>query len=207
VLVSTLACAGNLPLEACSEPGEDTVIISGPAFLGIGESGAYTSMVGGADGAITHEWSVSGPLAVIGPTDRETATIQCSGVGGGRIQLGVNDGACDGAMDVMDVDCLFTDGYQRPFDMNQDGRMDLSDSIALLTYLFSGAPGPECGDGTLADRDNILVLDANGDGTVDLSDAVSVLMFLFLGAARPVNCLDPGCPCLLVSRCPATCAS
>ncbi|MEM7261568.1 MAG: YHYH protein [Planctomycetota bacterium] len=56
-------------------------------------------------------------------------------------------------------------------DANQDGAVDLSDTVSILLHLFSGAPVPECHDAA----------DTNDSGGVDLSDAVFVVNFLFLG--------------------------
>ena len=56
-------------------------------------------------------------------------------------------------------------------DSNADGRVDLSDAIATLGFLFLGDSEPTCLDSA----------DANGDARLDISDAVYSLGFLFLG--------------------------
>lgn len=90
-------------------------------------------------------------------------------------------------------------GMQLPGDLNQDARLDLSDGIALLGYLFLGSSeGLPCGDGQFGDASNRALVDSNGDGTVNLSDAVHLLNYLFLGGAPPAlgtECVPiPGCP-------------
>ncbi|MBI4605094.1 MAG: hypothetical protein HY721_24285 [Planctomycetes bacterium] len=92
-----------------------------------------------------------------------------------------------------------TAGLQRPGDSNQDGRLDLSDGVYLLGYLFQGSVARlPCGDGTLGEAGNVRLLDSNGDGSVDLSDAVHVFGYLFLGSALPAlgSAWTPieGCP-------------
>ena len=67
------------------------------------------------------------------------------------------------------------DGRFRRGHINEDGRLDISDPIGLLGYLFLGGTVAPCPDAT----------DANDDGKVDLSDAVYLLTFLFLGGTPP----------------------
>lgn len=60
-------------------------------------------------------------------------------------------------------------------DSNGDGRVDLSDGIATLTFLFIGGKGPGCEDAA----------DADNSGAIDLSDAIYTFRYLFLGGAPP----------------------
>lgn len=60
-------------------------------------------------------------------------------------------------------------------DGNRDGRVDVSDAIALLAHLFLGEP--------LAAP--LAIADVNADGGVDISDPVALLMHLFVDG-RPV---------------------
>lgn len=55
--------------------------------------------------------------------------------------------------------------------VNEDEKLDLSDAVALLGFLFLGGSIRDCPDAA----------DANDDGKVDLSDAIGILTFLFLG--------------------------
>ncbi|MBI4601354.1 MAG: IPT/TIG domain-containing protein [Planctomycetes bacterium] len=60
-------------------------------------------------------------------------------------------------------------------DCNGDGKLDISDAVAKLGFLFLGSAPCQCLD----------ALDANADGRPDLSDAVYTLGHLFLGTAPP----------------------
>ena len=60
-------------------------------------------------------------------------------------------------------------------DTNFDERIEISDAVSTLAYLFLGAAAPVCLDAA----------DADDDGRLDLSDAVRVLNFLFLGGTAP----------------------
>jgi len=60
-------------------------------------------------------------------------------------------------------------------DVNQDGRVDISDPRRTLDFLFVGAEEPECP----------AAADANDDERIDISDAIFVLDFLFLGGPPP----------------------
>ncbi|HZN60033.1 MAG TPA: DM13 domain-containing protein [Planctomycetota bacterium] len=56
-------------------------------------------------------------------------------------------------------------------DANSDLKIDISDPIRVLTYLFSGGDPPPC----------LPAADANADGRLDISDAVATLSYLFVG--------------------------
>ncbi|MCZ6795240.1 MAG: CotH kinase family protein, partial [Planctomycetota bacterium] len=93
-------------------------------------------------------------------------------------------------------------GRQRPGDANQDGVLDLSDSISLLRRLFLGSPAElPCDGATLGEGGNSVLLDANGDGGVDLSDAVHVLSYLFQNGPEPLG----GTACVRIEGCPTAC--
>jgi len=93
-------------------------------------------------------------------------------------------------------------GGQIIADCNQDGKLDISDAVCTLGFLFIGIPGSlPCGDGTSRDHGNITLLDTNDDGKIDLSDCVFVLDFLFTGG--PPLAGGPGCMTILA--CPDVC--
>ena len=56
-------------------------------------------------------------------------------------------------------------------DANGDGRVDVSDVVFGVLYLFRGGSEPKCLD----------AVDADDSGVLDVSDAVTLLHFLFLG--------------------------
>jgi Zn-dependent metalloprotease len=64
-------------------------------------------------------------------------------------------------------------------DANGDGKVDLSDAVRSLSFLFLGTPAPGCLDAA----------DANDDNRIDLSDGVFPLSVLFLGQGQLP---DPG---------------
>jgi len=67
-------------------------------------------------------------------------------------------------------------------DANADARLDISDSISLLFYLFTGEFQLSCEDAG----------DANDDGSLNTSDAVAILGHLFLGEG-PLPGPSSGC--------------
>ena len=94
-------------------------------------------------------------------------------------------------------------GLQVPGDLNQDGGMDISDSIALLGHLFLGSPARlPCQDGGIGDPANLTLLDVNGDNELNLTDAIHSLAYLFMGGAPPA----PGTECLPIAGCSNACA-
>jgi hypothetical protein len=63
-------------------------------------------------------------------------------------------------------------------DVNADGRLDLSDALRILGFLFLGDP-PALACAASADTD--------GGGRLDITDAVGLLAHLFLGAVAPAE--------------------
>jgi len=61
-------------------------------------------------------------------------------------------------------------------DCNDDGTVDISDAVCILTWLFLGGATPGC----------VAATDTNGDAGSDISDATFVLNHLFLGGLAPV---------------------
>jgi len=60
-------------------------------------------------------------------------------------------------------------------DSNGDGRVDISDPVSIVAFLFLGGSPSLCADAA----------DANDDGKIDISDPVGILGFLFLGTDAP----------------------
>ena len=67
-------------------------------------------------------------------------------------------------------------------DVNSDARMDLSDPISLLLFLFVDGDEPRCRDGG----------DADDNGKLEVTDAIYILHALFLGGRDPAP-PHPGC--------------
>ncbi len=82
--------------------------------------------------------------------------------------------------------CGSLPGSFRRADANADGRVDLSDPVALLLHLFQHGDEPPCAKAA----------DTNDSGELDIADAISTLSYLFAGGAPPpppgVSCgIDP----------------
>ena len=93
-------------------------------------------------------------------------------------------------------------GLQRPGDSNQDGKLDISDVVSLLRYLFNGAGlTPPCGGESIQEGGNLTLLDLNGDTRVDIADAVYLLGYLFALGPEPVL----GADCRPIKGCPDRC--
>ena len=73
-------------------------------------------------------------------------------------------------------------GLQRIGDANQDQRLDVSDAIGILRFLF-GAEG--FGSPCRSEEGDSMLLDTNADQRLNLADAVHTLNYLFL-AGEPL---------------------
>ena len=60
-------------------------------------------------------------------------------------------------------------------DANDDGKLDLSDAVASLAFLYQGGARPACLDAA----------DFTDDGVIDISDPIASLNFLYLGGPAP----------------------
>lgn len=100
----------------------------------------------------------------------------------------------DGVLDAFSVEfslsfisceLIYPDLSGSPFrrgDFGGDGTIDLSDSINMLGYLFTGGSAPGCLDSS----------DIDDNGLVDIADAVLLLGYLFTGGNPPA---DPHSAC------------
>jgi hypothetical protein len=98
-------------------------------------------------------------------------------------------------------------GGQFPGDANADLRIDISDGIYLLNFLFVDRTLALPCEGAFNEGANGLILDWNGDSRVDLSDGVALFGWLFVAGGTP-HVLDPdgGEPtCVLMPGCPSVC--
>ncbi|HVR74934.1 MAG TPA: PEP/pyruvate-binding domain-containing protein [Planctomycetota bacterium] len=73
-------------------------------------------------------------------------------------------------------------GTFRRGDANGDGRVDLSDAVFVLRWLFSGGEAPGCPDAA----------DADDSGKIEITDPIAILQHLFSGVSPPAMRL-PGC--------------
>jgi len=83
-----------------------------------------------------------------------------------------------GTLTILDTSPSFIRG-----DANSSSKVDLSDAVFILNFLFLGGPAPLCRDSA----------DADDKGDVNLTDAIYILAFLFQGGpAIPEPYPDPG---------------
>jgi hypothetical protein len=129
--------------------------------------------------------SGSGDWAVLA-WDIQNAGFRSFQQGFADFRLGVTDG---GRVCVDKVELVFgeaTPPLDTPFhrgDTDQNGQLQLTDAVQILSYLFLGLPTkvPDCLDAA----------DADDNGQIQLTDAIRILGFLFLGSASPA---PPGPP-------------
>ncbi len=124
----------------------------------------------------------------------------------GEYSIGVNSffvdsGAGSYTLTVSSPDCV-SGGGRIPGDCSEDGIIDISDGICLLSFLFLGSPVElPCGDGTVTDGGNLQLLDNDQSGTIDLSDGVFLFNYLFLGGQPPAL----GLSCVAIEGCEEQC--
>jgi len=93
-------------------------------------------------------------------------------------------------------------GWQVPGDINQDGRLDISDAVSTLRALFGGAPARlPCQGAGPGDGGNRLLLDLNADARVDIADVIHLLGYLFAKGPSPAL----GVRCTRIAGCPSAC--
>ncbi len=79
--------------------------------------------------------------------------------------------------EIGEVGILIIDGEEfMRGDVDQDERLDIGDSIAILLYLYLGASEPAC----------LKAADMNDDSKIDVSDAIYGLQYRFLGGPQPL---------------------
>ena len=127
---------------------------------------------GGAQG-LSYLWEkISGPDGdAIATPEAASTTVAFTQHGEYLYRLSVNDSLdIDQAQISVSVELPFFRG-----DSNTDSKVDLSDGIATLNYLFLGSDEPDCLDAA----------DTDDNGTVELTDAVFTFNYLFLGGGDP----------------------
>lgn len=127
-----------------------------------------------------------GEVIARGPQGPSRGRLRFPPLGGGKYHLNLEFGPSHAGGSLVEIlaDLVNNSTPELPpsfrrGDSNSDGKVDISDSLRTLAFLFLGADVPGCLDAA----------DANDDNKVDLSDPVFALSFLFLGGA-PLP--DPG---------------
>ena len=79
-----------------------------------------------------------------------------------------------------------------PGDCNADAKIDISDGICLLGYLFTGqTPDLPCDDAGAPTPGSLALMNFNGDaGGLDVTDAIAIFGYLFLGDPATFPCLE-----------------
>jgi hypothetical protein len=197
----------------CSAAGDAHCLgldVSGPEVGGPGTYVATASAQDDSGDSITYTFSAKrgdeAPI-VMGPQAGNTASLDIA-EGTWTIIVRVDDDPkCSDAADAacaVTVEVRPLGALQRPGDMNQDGKLNLSDAVWLLGHLFLGTqPTLPCEGGTPSNEGagDLALADVNGDGGIDLSDPVSILGFLFLGGKPPAL----GTGCVRIVGCPDGC--
>ncbi len=172
------------PTEAATQWAE-VLIINGSRFPRDGHD-----IVGGEDDVVliykNDTWATpggwAGDMAGTAPVENAGAFVAADSVASIVLKCGNAGGAETGTH--FDDIILGSEGthFMRG-DTNADGRVDISDPIALLMHLFRAPTTLPCEDAA----------DANDDGALDLADAIAALSFLFANgpALLPVCGPDP----------------
>lgn len=116
----------------------------------------------------------TGSTAVIGNPNAAVATLVPDRVGDFVLELTVTDAVGSTSVARVFTQAVNAVSFVRG-EVTGDRKIDISDPVRILGWLFSGEAEPSCLDAA----------DSNDDGRADLSDAVAILAYLFSGAAPP----------------------
>lgn len=162
-------------------------IADGKATVTLDASGSQNGSLGFDDcmQTLTFTWrQTSGPVAsnIVTP-DGATTDVEFTEAGDYVIEVEVNDGQAADNLAFEEVTISVTGGVVVPVfrrgDSDSNGKLELTDAVKILTFLFSGGTAPGCLDAG----------DADDNGELQLTDAVRILGYLFLGGVAP---LPPG---------------
>ena len=117
--------------------------------------------------------TVSGVDCLCRPAGPENTVAACSDE---------KDNDCDQLLDAADPDCQTLAPKFFRGDADDNGKLELTDAVRILGFLFLGAPRPTCLDAG----------DADDNGKLELTDAVRILGYLFLGSVAPAFPGPPG---------------
>jgi hypothetical protein len=118
-------------------------------------------------------------------TTSEGFEISLGGIEGRTVRIEVLGNSSDGTMylNLAEVQVLRSGGTVVPKfrrgDADGSGKLDLTDAISTLQYLYMGYEAPACKDAA----------DTDDSGKLDLTDAISSLQYQFMGGTPPA---DPG---------------
>jgi hypothetical protein len=179
-------CFNDDPQPDVAGPSAVELPEGGTAAAALNSSASDDEEDGGA--GLARLWSIAaqpaGASAQLSSQTDAVVEVTFDRPGDYTIRLDVTDKGCVGdgsdvktvSLDhVVSVVPEHTDVFFRRTDSNTDGRVDLSDGVFVLNFLFLGGADPKCPDAA----------DANDSGGIDLSDASFIFNFLFLGGREP----------------------
>jgi len=108
----------------------------------------------------------TGDLVLSPDTDNVILSLDVEGDGVADYELTAN----------AEVPTELSDRFSERGDFNKDNNIDISDGVAILSFLFLGG-STNCK----------LAGDTNKDGAIDVSDAIYILSFLFLGGQEVIQ--------------------
>lgn len=87
-------------------------------------------------------------------------------------------------------------------DCNQDGEINIADTICFFGVLFLGTPSRfPCGDGSIDDPNSITLMDiSQPKGALNIADGIGLLQFLFIDLTTPPSGLGDG-TCITILGC------
>lgn len=133
----------------------------------------------GADGSYSISAVIPGLYSVSFSKTGYFTTRHSAAQGGGAILVAGNSATFNiGTLPIYPVLETIEVPVYSPFvraNVNLDSRVDLSDAVFLLNYLFQGGSRPRC----------LQAADTNDDNRSDISDSVFLLNHLFAGGLQP----------------------
>jgi len=180
------------------DPGTDLTIFgeSTEALLDATESNDGAC----GDDPVSFLWEkVVGPAEgdeFLSPVDGAVMRIRFSGDGGNFIYRLTVTNDRTGARATEEIEFTVTPSVDNAFlrcDANSDARIEVSDAVFTLLFLFAGGSSPSCAE----------ALDCNSDGGVTLGDAVFQLNYLLRGGTRP-DAPFPACDAAPQAECAQT---
>jgi hypothetical protein len=184
-----------LPVEVAALAEVDSPVqVGSSVFL----DGSFST----GQGLLSYKWSLlakpEGSAAVVNLSEQAVAKLTVDRPGTYSLQLTVEDSIGQVAVALPRIEAVTAVGFKRG-EITGDAAIDISDPVAILSWLFTGGSDPVC----------IKAADANDDQIVDLTDGVLMLNFLFLGGRDPaapfpscgndptadsLSCEHPSCP-------------
>ncbi len=197
VVVVVLECTDS-PERAVLGP---TPLLAHPGDLV--EFDATGSSPGDGDSAegLQYHWTTEGNGEIEGPADAPRASLRLSSIigdGEAIMRVKVEDGHCtapSSAVATRRIQVTDKPTNFATYDGNGDGKLDLSDAVTHLVYLFGGKSDLGC----------LESMDFNGDSKLDISDPVGALTYLFLAGDPPAR--DPGCQFFTYCGLDGTCSN